>query len=201
MKLYFSPGTCALAVHICLREVGAEFTLERVKRDKSLVSGGSYLAIQPLGYVPALDLGDGNVLTEVTAILGWIADHHPDAGLAPPAGTLARAQFAGVLGYIATELHARFSPLFAGYADDVKASFRERLAGRIAHLAPRLANPGFVWGTSFSAADAYLFTVLSWARLVNLDLPAEATAYLERLRARPSIVAAMTAEGLIKPAA
>lgn len=201
MKLYFSPGTCSLAVHICLREAGAEFTLERVKRDKSLVSGGSYLAIQPLGYVPALGLADGTVLTEVTAILGWLADAYPEAHLAPPAGTLARAQFASTLGFIATEVHARFSPLFGGFAEDVKASFRERLSGRIAHLAPRLAGDGHVFGDGFSAADAYLFTVLSWARLVAVELPAEATAYLERLRARPTIVAAMTAEGLIKPAA
>ncbi|MBP8806687.1 MAG: glutathione S-transferase N-terminal domain-containing protein [Kofleriaceae bacterium] len=200
MKLYYSPGTCALAVHICLREAGAEFTLERVKRDKSLVSGGSYLAIQPLGYVPALSLADGTLLTEVTAILGWLADAYPDAHLAPTAGTLARAQFASTLGFIATEVHARFSPLFGGFAEDVKASFRERLNGRIAHLAPRLAH-GHVFGDHFTAADAYLFTVLSWARLVAVELPPEATAYLDQLRTRPTIIAAMTAEGLIKPAA
>ncbi len=198
MKLYFMPGACSLSPHICLREVGADVTLVRVPRDKQLADGTSYLAVNPLGYVPALELPDGSVLTEGPAILQWIADQHPDAALAPANGTPARYRFQSTLNFISTELHKGFSPLFGKLADDVKATFRATLTGRIEAFATRLGTDGFAFGDAFTAADAYLFTVLQWARLTQVVLPDAATAYLTRLAERPSIDAALRAEGIKK---
>lgn len=199
MKLYYSPGACSLSPHICLREAGAEFTLERVRSTKQLASdGSSYLDLNPLGYVPALVLPDGELLLEGPAIVQWIADTYPDARLAPANGTRDRYRFQSLLNFISTELHKGFSPLFAKLSDETKAYFRERLATRIGFIAPRLAANGFAFGEDFTAADAYLFTVLSWARLVQVELPESAAAYLLRLADRPSIDAAQRAEGLKK---
>lgn len=197
MKLYYMPGACSLSPHICLREVGADVTLERVSRSKQLHSGGSFLDVNPLGYVPALELPDGSILTEGPAIVQWIADQHPAAKLAPENGTLDRYRFQSLLNLISTEIHKGFSPLFSSYADDVKATFRERLGTRIQYIATRLTS-GFVFGDHFTAADAYLFTVLSWARLTQVELPTAASDYLARLAERPSIDAALRAEGLRK---
>jgi glutathione S-transferase len=196
MKLYFMPGACSLSPHICLREAGADFTTERVGRDKKLPSGGSYLDKNPLGYVPAIELDDGTVLTEGPAIVQWIADQHPSSGLAPANGTIERAKFQSVLNFISTELHKGFSPLFYPNPDEVKASFRTLLQSRIAHIAPRLADGGYAFGTTFTAADAYLFTVLSWSPMVGVELPDVVTAYLARIATRPAVAAARAAEGL-----
>lgn len=198
MKLYFMPGACSLSPHICLREVGAEVTLERVRRsDRMTTSGVDYRTINPLGYVPALELPDGSVLTEGPAIVQWIADQHPASRLAPPNGGVPRYQFQSLLNFISTELHKQFTPLFGDFADDVKAKFRATIGGRVAYLAPRLEG-GFVFGDSFTAADAYLFTVLSWARLTAVELPDVAQTYLAKLAERPSVDAALRAEGLKK---
>lgn len=198
MKLYFMPGACSLSPHICLREVGAEVTLDRVRRsDRMTTSGLDYRTINPLGYVPALELPDGSVLTEGPAIVQWIADQHPAAKLAPENGTTPRYHFQSLLNFISTELHKSFTPLFADTPDDVKARFRQTILSRVAWLVPRLES-GFVFGDHFTAADAYLFTVLSWARLTAVDLPDAATAYLARIAERPSVDAALRAEGLKK---
>lgn len=200
MKLYFSPGACSLSPHIVLREAGFDFTLEKVNlRNRQTASGVDYTTINPKGYVPALDLGNGEVLTEGPAIVQYLADQAPQSHLAPPCGTLERARVQEWLNFIGTELHKNFSPLFNPAAsDDTKEAARANLTRRLTIAAQALESRPYLIGENFSVADAYLFTVLSWAGLVGIDLspwPALRT-YQERVGARPSVQAALEAEGL-----
>ncbi|MCK6395577.1 glutathione transferase GstA [Zoogloea sp.] len=200
MKLYFSPGACSLSPHIVLREAGFDFTLEKVNlRNRQTASGVDYTTINPKGYVPALDLGNGEVLTEGPAIVQYLADQAPQSHLAPPCGTLERARVQEWLNFIGTELHKNFSPLFNPAAsDDTKEAARANLTRRLTIAAQALESRPYLIGENFSVADAYLFTVLSWAGLVGVDLspwPALRT-YQERVGARPSVQAALEAEGL-----
>lgn len=197
--LYFTPGACSLSANITLREAGLPFELARVDlRQKKLANGEDYLAINPNGYVPALRLPDGSVLTEAAVMVQYIADQRPEAKLAPPAGTMERYRFQELLNFIATELHKGANPLFSPVAnDDYKAKIKEQLASRWQHLASRLRD-GFLTGT-FTAADAYAFYVLrSWQRAHGQDLarwPA-LDEYYGRLVARPTVAAALVSEGL-----
>ncbi|WP_374493090.1 glutathione transferase GstA [Zoogloea sp.] len=200
MKLYFSPGACSLSPHIVLREGGFDFSLEKVNlRTRQTASGVDYTTINPKGYVPALDLGNGELLTEGPAIVQYLADQVPERRLAPPCGTLERARVQEWLTFIGTELHKSFSPLFNPAAtDDTKEAARANLARRLPLAAQALETRPFLTGDTFTVADAYLFTVLTWSRLVNVDLSPWPSlgAYLERVGARASVQAAMEAEGL-----
>jgi glutathione S-transferase len=202
MKLYFSPGACSLSPHIVLREAGLDFTAERVDLGKKLTEGGAdYRAINPKGYVPALQLDDGSVLTEGAVIVQYLADRAPESKLAPAAGTPERYQLMEWLNYIAAEVHKSFSPLFnPANGDDAKAAARSAILHRLKFVEQALKGRDFLMGSQFSVADAYLFTVLGWAGHVQLpldDLPA-VQAYLARVGARPAVQQAMRDEGLVK---
>jgi glutathione S-transferase len=202
MKLYFSPGACSLSPHIVLLEAGLPF--EKVKVDsktKTMEGGGDYKTINPLGYVPALQLDDGTVLTEGPAIVQYIADKVPDKKLAPANGTMERTRLQLWLNFITSELHKSFSPLFnPSMPEEAKRIFRERLATRFAHLDKHLAQNDYLMGKEFSVADAYLYVVSNWASRVDVDLSAfkNVLAYRKRVGARPAAQTAMKAEGLIK---
>jgi glutathione S-transferase len=202
MKLYFSPGACSLSPHIVLLEAGLPF--EKVKVDsktKTMEGGGDYKTINPLGYVPALQLDDGSVLTEGPAIVQYIADKVPDKKLAPANGTMERTRLQLWLNFITSELHKSFSPLFnPSMPEEAKRIFRERLATRFAHLDKHLAQNDYLMGKEFSVADAYLYVVSNWASRVDVDLSAfkNVLAYRKRVGARPAAQTAMKAEGLIK---
>lgn len=200
MKLYFSPGACSLSPHIALREAGLDFELERVDFATKITAGGDdFKAINPKSLVPTLRLDDGEVLTEGPAIVQYIADLRPEAGLAPPAGTFARYRLQEALNYISTELHKGFSPLFrANCPEEWKAVVRENLHKNFALVDATLARHPYFTGETFTVADGYLFTVLGWTRYVKLDLSAYPNigAFLARVAERPAVDAALVAEGL-----
>jgi len=202
MKLYFAPGACSLSPHIVLNEAGLPF--EKVKVDnktKTMDGGGDFKTVNPLGYVPVLQLDDGTILTEGPAIVQYIADKVPDKKLAPPNGTMERTKLQMWLNFVTSELHKTFSPLFnPAMPDEAKKIFRERLATRFAHLDKHLAKNEYLLGNAFSVADAYLFVVSNWASRVDVDLSpfANVLAYRKRVGARPAVQAALKAEGLIK---
>lgn len=202
MKLYYAPGACSLSPHIVLCESGLPFQLERVDlKAKQTESGGDYRAVNPKGYVPALQLDDGNVLTEGPAIVQYIADRVPEKKLAPAAGTLERYRLMEWLNFIATELHKNFGPVFnPNTPDDIKATAKSLLEQRIGFAAAHLEKNDFLLGQMYSVADAYLFTVLGWCKWVGLELskwPVLKT-YTDRIVARPAVHAALVAEKLLK---
>jgi len=202
MRLYFSPGACSLAPHIILREIGGHFDLDLVDlKAKKTSEDRDYLAINPKGYVPALQLDDQQVLTEVPAILQYLADHASQKGLVPPPGTMERYRLVEIINFISAEIHKTFTPLFIdGVPEEVRQIFIGRLSKRVDFIAAQLDKSSYLLGDSFGIADAYLFTVLSWSRYVKFDLepwPA-VTTYLARLAHRPTVRDAMAAEGLIK---
>ena len=202
MKLYYKAGACSLSPHIVLREAGLDFELERVDlASKKTGSGGDYFGVNPKGYVPALALDDGQLLTEGPAIVQYLADLVPEKRLAPPAGTMERVRLQDWLNFIATELHKGFSPLYNPRApEEWKSVARELLAKRIALVAERLTGRDYLMGDAFTVADAYLFTVLNWAAFAKVDLSPWPVlgAYQARVAARPAVRAALLAEGLIK---
>ena len=200
MKLYFAPGTCSHSPHIALREAGLPFELVRVDlKTKQTADGRDYLAINPNGYVPALELDDGTILTEGPAIVQYIADQAPQSGLAPANGTLPRYQLQSLLGFINSEIHKGFSPLFKPDTPEAtKVAAKTHLANRIGTIAQRLEGQDYLTGSQFTVADGYLYTVLGWGQFVGGDVsrwPA-ITAFLERVGARASVKAAREAEGL-----
>lgn len=200
MKLYFSPGACSLASHIALREAGLPFELVKTNvRDQTTSDGGSFTTINPKGYVPALGLDDGEVLSEGAAILQYIADRKPTARLAPPSGTMPHYHLLEWLNFIVSELHKGFGPLLRPGADEAgKASARERLGKRFAYTANHLASRQYLVGDHFTVADAYLYTVLTWTKLSGIDLSTwpVLVAYRDRIQQRPAVQAARSAEGL-----
>lgn len=198
MKLYYAPGACSLSPHIVLREAGLSFDSETVDlRAKKTSSGADFYAINPKGYVPALVLDDGELLTEGAIIVQYIADQTPSAKLAPAAGTKERRHFQEWLIFIATELHKGFSPLFnPKIGDEMKASVIDRLKGRFAMIAKQIEGKKYLTGENFSVADAYLFTMLTWARGKAVEVGPVLDAYYDRVRARPAVGATLAAEGL-----
>jgi glutathione S-transferase len=202
MKLYYSPGACSLSPHIVLREAGLAF--EPVKaptKTHQLDDGTDYYSINPLGYVPLLELDDGTRLTEGPAIVQYIADQVPTKNLAPANGTLARYRLQSLLNFVGTELHKGFSPLFNPATPDAyKAIAREKLISRYQWVDEQLAGKEFFAGEHFSVVDAYLFTVTGWAKHVGVDLSAYANvaAFMARVGARPAVQEALKAEGLAK---
>ena len=205
MKLYFAPGACSLSPHIVLREAGVPFQLVKVDlATKKLDSGVDFNTINEKGYVPALALDDGEVLTEGPAIVQYIADHNPQSGLAPKADTPERSRLQEWLNFISTEIHKSFSPLFNKAAsDDWKQAATANLSKRFDYLSRRLAGKNYLLGEKFSVADAYLFTVLNWSGFVGVDLgrwPVLKT-YHSRVAARPRVQEALQAEGLLQSVA
>jgi glutathione S-transferase len=200
MKLYYSPGACSLSPHIALREAGLAFTLEKTDlRTKHTASGGDIYGANPKGYVPVLELDNGEVLTEGPAIVQWIADQKPGSGLAPAAGTMPRYHLMEWLNFITSELHKSYSPLFSPTVPEAyKQTVREGLAKKYAFVDETLAGKSCLLGEQFTVADGYLFTVTNWARLVKFDLTPypNVLAFMERMRARPHVQEAMKAEGL-----
>ncbi|MBP6631251.1 MAG: glutathione transferase GstA [Kofleriaceae bacterium] len=203
MKLFFSPSACSLSPHIVARELGLDVAIERVDgKTKKTATGRDFLAINPKGYVPVLELDDGEVLTEGPAIVQYLADLKPEAGLAPPAGTMARYHLQEMLGYINSELHKTYSPLFTPTTTpEAREAAGAYLKRRYAFIEARLAAGGpFLFGPQFTVADAYLFVVTAWAAFVKLDLsefPA-LIAFQERVAARPAVQAARAAEAAAK---
>lgn len=202
MKLYYSPGACSLSPHIALQEAGLAYTpvLASTKSHK-LQDGTDYYTINALGYVPVLELDNGERLREGPAIVQYIADQVPDKQLAPANGTLARYRLQEWLTFIGTELHKGFSPLFnAATPEDYKPMVRERLLQRLQWVDGQLAGKQYLMGDQFTVADGYLFTVTNWTQPTKLDISglANLAAYRERVGARPAVQAAMKAEGLLK---
>jgi glutathione S-transferase len=202
MKLYISPGACSLSPHIALIEAGLDFTLERVNlKTKQTETGADFTAINPKGYVPALELKDGTVLTEGAAIAQFVADLAPDLQLAPAVGTLERYQLMEWLSFISGELHKNFGPLFRPTStEEMKEAARANLRTRLGFVADKLADRDFLMGSHFTVADGYLFNVLSWAAYVQFDLSPWPVlgAYQQRVAARPAVQQALRAEGLVK---
>lgn len=198
MKLYYARNTCSLSPHIVLRELSIPFELVRVNnRTKKLDDGRSFLDINPKGYVAALELDDGNVITEGPAILQFIGDLKPDSGLTPRNGTLERVRLQEGLNFITSELHAGSSLLFnSEIQGDIRSLIEQRLFKRLDYVSSVLAKQPYFVGTEFSVADAYLFTVLKWADIFSISLerwPAIAE-YVHRIATRPAVKAALAAE-------
>jgi len=200
MKLYYSTGACSLSPHIVLREAGVPVELVKVDLEKKTLSDGSnYLKINGKGFVPALEVANGQVLTEGPAVVQYIADQNPQANLAPKAGTLERYRLQEWLNFITSELHKGFSPLFSKTASaDWKAGATASLKKHFGWLGQELEGKQYLMGDQFTVADAYLFTVLNWTRFVGLDLNEWPTLahYHARVQARPKVQEALKAEGL-----
>ena len=202
MKLFYVPGVCSLCADIVLREAAFEFTLDLVdvKNGKKTQSGDDFLRLNPKGYVPALLLDDGTVMTEVSVMIQYLADQKPALALFPPAGTMARYEAQGWLNFIATELHKGMSPFFNPAANaEFLTAWRTRLDGRFAMLADRLQDRPWVMGAAYSVVDAYAFYVLRMFQkqpAIRATLEGTLKAYYARLAARPAVVAALAAEGL-----
>ncbi|GAA3928507.1 glutathione transferase GstA [Luteimonas lutimaris] len=201
MKLYFTPRTCSLAPHIVIRELGLDVELRRVRIGPDPVvadDGSDYRRLNPLGYVPLLELDDGRLLGEGVAIMQYLADLHPAAGLAPAAGTFERVELQQWLTFISSELHKSFSPwLFhPEYGEQAMQVARMRIDNRFAHVEHHLEGRDWLLGDRFGIADAYLFTIADWSRLLKVSLTSfpRLAAYLERVRARDSVGEALRRE-------
>lgn len=204
MKLYYMPGACSLATHILLREAGIPFDLERVGRDKKTEHGEDFLALNPKGYVPALKLDDGDVVTENVVLHGYVADQKPDAKLAPAHGTRARLKQDELAVFISTEIHKSYSPLFnPAITDDARKATIDKLM-TCYKLIEQILSDGraYLTGDTFATVDAYLFTVTNWGNSMKLDFSAfpNLLAFQKRVGARPAVQASLVAEGLVKAA-
>jgi len=202
MKLYYKPGTCSLASHIVLREIGKIFELESVDTDaKTTETGADFSKINPKGYVPALRLGSGEVLTESPAILQYIADQNPDADLAPKPGTLERARLQEHLNYISAELHKAFVPFFSPHAsDDEKRVAKANVELKMDHFESIFSDGReYLLGNKFSVSDAYLFVVSSWTKFtgIGMDKWPNIAAFSTRIAGRENVKNAMHTEGLL----
>lgn len=201
MKLYYSPGACSLSPHIALKEAGLPFDLVKVDlKAKKLEDGSDYLAVNPKGQVPALDIDNAGLLTEGAVIVQAVADKAADKKLIPAQGTPERYRAQEWLNFIGSELHKNFSPLFQPVlSDDTKAFFKNRLMGKFTYLDQALAGRDYLMGSAFTVPDAYLFTMLHWAERMGFDLSAlkNLTAYKARVAARPKVQEALKAEGLM----
>ncbi|MDD2545797.1 MAG: glutathione transferase GstA [Burkholderiaceae bacterium] len=202
MKLYYSPGACSLSPHIALYEAGLPFeAIVASTKTHQLPDGTDFYTINPLGYVPVLELDNGERLREGAAIVQYIADQVPDKQLAPAHGTLARYRLQEWLTFIGTEIHKSFGPLFKpGTPAEYKPQVKEQLGQRLQWLDGQLAGKPYLLGEQFSVADGYLFTTLSWCGYVGVDLSGldHLQAYQARVGARPGVQAALQAEGLLK---
>lgn len=200
MKLFYKPGACSLAPHIILRETGKAFTLEAVDlMTKRLGDGSDYLAINPKGQVPALQLDDGTLITEAVVIMQYLADSVPQKNLLAATGEMSRYKTLEWLNYIATELHKGFTPLFRpDTPDEYKPTVRSLLEKKLSFVNGELASREFIAGDHFTIADAYLYNVLRWARAIKLEMGSLSNidAFMARVAARESVIATLAAEGL-----
>lgn len=204
MKLYYMPGACSLATHILMREAGLPVELERVGRDKKTETGADFLAINPKGYVPALGMDDGDILTENVVIHNYLADLKPQSKLAPTPGSKARLKQDELALFISTEIHKGYGTLFTpGVTDDARKAAIDRLTMRYG-LIEKLLSDGrpYLTGDTFATVDAYLFTVTNWSNMLKIDLSAfpNLLAFQQRVAARPAVQASLIAEGLVKVA-
>ncbi|HWK84518.1 MAG TPA: glutathione transferase GstA [Caldimonas sp.] len=202
MKLYYSPGACSLSPHIVLRESGLAFepVLASTKTHK-LQDGTDYYTINPKGYVPLLELDNGERLSEGPAIVQYIADQVPAKKLAPAAGTMARYRLQEWLNFTTSELHKTFSVLFnPAMPEEAKALMRTKVGDRLKWVDTQLEGKSYLMGDAFSVADAYLFTVTNWTQYVGVDISALKSlgAFMKRMAERPAVQEAMKAEGLLK---
>lgn len=204
MKLYYSPGACSLAPHIVAREAGLSIDLDKVDlRSRQTESGQSFAALNPKGYVPALTLPSGEVMTEVSALVQYLADQAPQSGLVPAAGSPERYKLLEWLGFISTEIHKGFGPLWnPASPPEVKQAAKDKLAQRFAYLDKHLAGRSYLLGDTFSIADAYLFTTTNWTNFhaIGLSEYPNLAAFMGRVAARPKVQEALQAEGLLKAA-
>lgn len=206
MNLYFSPGACSFAPHVLLNELGMPFKLIRVDKSKRTSDGEDYLTINPNGYVPAVKFDDGSVMTEGVAILQYLADQQPEKALAPKLGSMERYRLMEIMNFLTTELHKGFSPLFGtdnlvqnpeGKAQ-LKDATKKTLAKRFAYLSGILAKRPYLMGSQMTIADIYAMTILRWSAYVGLDMTPWPVlqAFVTRMQDRPSVQAAIKAEGL-----
>lgn len=202
MKLYYAPGACSLAPHIVAREAGYSLDMEKVDiPNKKTASGADYWKINPKGYVPALQLDDGQVLTEVGVICQYLADQKPESGLVPRMGTMERYHQMEALNFAATEVHKQIGALFnPAITPEMKEVQVGVISRRLTALEKMLDGKQYIAGDAFTAADAYLFTVLNWAGMHKIDLAPwpNIQAYMGRVGQRPKVQEALKAEGLIK---
>jgi glutathione S-transferase len=205
MKLYYAPGACSLSPHIVARELGIKLDLKKVNtKDKTIEGGGDYWKVNARGYVPALELDNGQVLTEGPAIVQYLADQKPEANLAPKNGTLERYRLQEWLNFLTSEIHKSFSPLFKpNTPEEYKKIAKENLATRFDWLDKQLAGKDYLTGNAFTVADAYLFVLTNWTKFHNIDLARwpNIAAFQKRVGARPKVQEALQAEGLLKKAA
>jgi len=201
MKLYYSPGACSLSPHIVLREAGLDF--QAVKADlkaHKLEDGSDYYGVSPKGYVPLLELDNGERLTEGPAIVQYIADQVPAKKLAPANGTMARYRMQEWLNFITSELHKGIGFMFGPAVEDAKVMMRAKALDRLKWVDSQLEGKSYLMGDEFSVPDAYLFTVANWTKHAGIDISGlkNLGAFMARMAARPAVQAAMKAEGLIK---
>ena len=194
MKLYFTPGACSLADHIALHAAGLSFEHEKVDlKTKRTEGGADFTAINPKGYVPALTLDSGETITENIAILDWIA--HQDSAL-KPSDPMGHTHLLQALAFISTEIHKSFKPFFAGGSDEEKAKAGELIRKRMDYLAGTMKGD-YLFGPALSAADCYIFVMLTWAQKFGIEPPAALAALRERMMQQPPVQTAMRHEGLI----
>src|ERR1700730_1579651 len=202
MKLYYAPGACSLSPHIVATEAGVPIQLEKVDLAKHQTeSGKDFMAVNPKGYVPTLQLDDGSILTEGPAIVQYLADQNPSSGLAPAAGTIDRYRPQEWLNFIGTELHKNFGPLFnPSTPDAVKETSKANIAKRLTYLNDQLADKQYLMGDKFTVADAYVFTIVNWTNFIKMDLKPypNVGAYMGRVGARPKVQETLKSEGLMK---
>nr|WP_010130288.1 glutathione transferase GstA [Microbulbifer agarilyticus] len=199
MKLFYSPGACSLSPHIVACEAGIDLALCKVNlKTKEMDGGGNFAEVNPKGQVPALQLEGGELLTEGPAIVQFLAEQKPEKNLAPQYGSLAHYRVLEWLNYLATEVHKSFIPLFWGGSDADKDMARKKLAKRFQYIEDAMAGD-YLMGDDFCIADAYLFTVYNWCKLVEVDTSAwpQLAAFAARMSQRPGVQQALKAEGLI----
>ena len=208
MKLYYAPGTCALASHIALEELGMVYEAEQVNLKNKTCASGDYYQVNPKGSVPAIRMDNGEVLTEGVAILQYLGDLKPEKGIVPAWGTIERYRVMELLSHISTDLHKSYTPLFFPMRyvrdekaqDELKGSIREMLTPRLTGMNAMLAGKNFLMGDQFTIADCYFFTIMTWNKLVGIDTSkwGNIASYMARLEKRPSVQKAMKAQGLLK---
>jgi len=200
MKLYFSPGACALASQIALREAGMNFDLVKVNLKDKQYEGGDYKQVNPKGYVPALQMKNGEMLTESGVILQWIADQVPEKNLIPKFGTPERYRAMEWLNYIATELHKGFSALFYPQylTEEAMTATHDKLQKRLEILNNHMNAKDYIVGSDFTVVDAYAYNILRWSRMLKVDLSNHKNllGFVERINTRPTVQAAVEAEGI-----
>lgn len=199
MKLYYSPGACSLAAHIVADEGNLRLQLEKVDlKSHRTENGQDYYNINPKGYVPTIQLDDGNTLTENTAVLNYLADRTGKALFTPDPGTLEHYRLEEWLGFISSELHKPFAPLFHGGSFEEKRRAKEKLVERFAYAAMRLNGQSFLMGGRMTVADAYFFVMLTWAKKLNLNLTryTNLERFYTRMSERPAVQRALREEGL-----